>query len=255
LDSGLEFWESSEGGAGARIDFGLDNDVVYNGTGSLRVQYSLEPDSWGDCGRYFDALQDWSGGNGLSMWLRSDKAGPANFMLFSGDQDSPTPFETIFEIPPESVGNWVEVTLPWTIFERASWANEGGLTEFDPARVTGLGINFWAESDPNEGTLWIDEMSLATGEIEPLPEEEVEEEPTAEPTAEPVEPTEEVAEEPVEPTEPVASDVAVEPTQTAEPTAAPVEEESSGGGLCPFSMVMLPLMLVTVVLSRKFTKS
>ena len=146
------------------------------------------------------------------------------------------------------VGNWVEVILPWTVFERAHWADEGGPTEFDPTRVTGLGINFWADNDPNEGTLWIDDISLATGEMAP-PEEEEEEEPTAEP----VEPTEETAEEPVEPTEPVASAVAVEPTQAAEPTAAPVEEESSGG-LCPFSMIMLPLMLVTVVLSRKFTK-
>jgi outer membrane biosynthesis protein TonB len=260
LDASLEFWESSGAGESARIDFGVDNDVVYNGTGSLRIQYSLKPDSWGDCGRYFDAVQDWSGGNGLSMWLRSDKAGPANFMLFSGDQGSPTPFETIFEIPPESVGNWVEVILPWTVFERAHWADEGGLTEFDPTRVTGLGINFWADNDPNEGTLWIDDLSLATGEMAP-PEKE-EEEPTAELTAEPVEPTEETAEEPVEtaePTEPEASASAetpaapVEPTQAAEPAAAPVEEESSGG-LCPFSMIMLPLMLVTVVLSRKFTK-
>jgi outer membrane biosynthesis protein TonB len=261
LDAGAEYWESYDDGQGSKVDFGLDNDVVYSGTGSLRIQYSIEPNGWGDCGRHFEAVQDWSGGNGLAMWLRADKAGPATFMLFSGDQDSPTPFETVFEIPSESVGDWAEVILPWTVFERAHWADAGGPTEFDPTRVTGLGINFWAESESNEGTLWIDEMSLATGEIQPPPEEEAPAEPAepTEPPAEPAEPPAEPTEPPAEPTEPETSASAetsaapIEPTQAVEPAAAPVEEESSGG-LCPFSMVMLPLMLVTVVLSRKFTK-
>jgi hypothetical protein len=245
LDAGAEYWESYDDGEGSRVDFGIDNDVVYSGTGSLRIQYNIKSNGWGDCGRHFEAVQDWSSGNGLSMWVRASKAGQATFMLFSGEQSSPTPFEMILEIPPESVDNWAEITLPWTVFERASWADEGGLTEFDPTRATGLGISFWAESDPNEGILWLDEIGLATGEIQPSPEEEA-------PTTEPAEPAE-MAEEPLEPvapTEPVASAVPIEPTKAVEP-AAPAEQESSGGGLCPFSMIMLPLVLVTVVLSRK----
>jgi len=261
LDAGIENWESYDDGQGSTIDFGPDKDLVYSGTGSLRIQYNIEPGGWGDCGRHFETVQDWSGGNGLSMWLRATKAVPVTFALFSGEPDSPTPFEMVLEIPPGSVDNWVEVVLPWTAFERAHWAAEDGINEFDPTRVTGLGINFWADSEPNEGVVWLDELSLAAGAIEMQPPAEAE---PAEVSEEPASP--ESTEEPVEALEPAEEEVAeqaaepVEATQAAEATEAPAPaktsapppvEEETGGSLCPLAIVMLPLMLTATVLVRK----
>ncbi|MBN1994770.1 MAG: hypothetical protein JW953_18885 [Anaerolineae bacterium] len=249
LDAGGEAWESYTESEGTILDCSIDNNVFYSGAGSLRIQFNITPDGWGDCGHHFEVVQDWSNGTGLSMWVRATKAGASTFMLFSGEQSEPTPFEMILEIPPESVDNWAEIIVPWTALERAHWAPESGLTEFDPTRVTGLGFNFWAESNPNEGAVWIDELSLATGQIQPLA--------VAEPPEEPA-PPEPAEEELVAPTEPAAEEVeVVEPAEPTEaPAAAPVEPapvtgEESGSGLCPLSTVMLPLILAVAIVSRR----
>ena len=41
----------------------------------MRIDYSVVPDGWVDCGRYYDTPQDWSGGNGVSFYLHSEAAG------------------------------------------------------------------------------------------------------------------------------------------------------------------------------------
>ena len=90
-------------------------------------------------------------------------------MLFSGDLDDPTPFEVDFEIAAESVGDWVQFVFPWTEFARAEWADDGGLAELDLARMTGYGFSVGAGEARNEGTLWVDDVGLVTGEEPPGP--------------------------------------------------------------------------------------
>jgi len=176
-----ESWTSSVDEQGSTIACTVDIETGHQDNGALQIAYNIVPNGWADCGYHFDAVQDWSGGQGLSFWVNAEKAGPATLMLFSGVQDSPTPFETVLEIPSGSVGNWAEVTLPWSRFERAHWADAGGLA-LDLTRMTGLGINFWADSETNEGVVWIDDLSLATGDL-PEPAEIEEEIDAIEPTS------------------------------------------------------------------------
>jgi MYXO-CTERM domain-containing protein len=172
------YWET-DAETGSTVECGLDAETAHGGAASLRLDYSIEPYSWVDCGRYFESLQDWNGGTGLSLWVRSAEAGEwVTLMLFSGDLDGPTPFEVGFE----TTESWSQIILPWADFTLAEWADEGGLSQIDPTRVTGYGFSVGADDTDNESTLWIDDVGLATGE-EPVegPVEEPIEEPGEEP--------------------------------------------------------------------------
>ena len=252
FDAAPEYWEASSDGEGSLVDFWIDNESAYSGTGAGCIEYSIVPDGWGYYGRSFEPIQDWGGGNGLVMWLHSPEAGQwATLMLFAGDPQAATPFETHFEIKAESSEDWSQYVFAWTTFERAAWADVGGLSELDPTQVVGLGFSFGAEGEPVEGTLWVDELSLGTGDIES---------PSPAADASPPEPATAPSEAPAGATEPAQATeaaAAVEPTTPAEPTAAPAEpvespvEEETSGGLCPLSMIMLPLGWVAVVLVRR----
>ncbi len=181
FESGSEYWEANSDET-STIECGSDPDVAHQGTASLYIYYNLTPEGWADCGHYFESLQDWSGEDGLSLWLHSDWAGQQlTLMLFSGDLENPTPFEAYFETSAESVEDWSQIILPWTDMQRAEWADEDGLSEVDPARVTGLGFDLVADDASTEGTFWIDDIGLASGEVQPAAESVVS--PTTEPAA------------------------------------------------------------------------
>ncbi|MFC1975123.1 hypothetical protein ACFLXQ_01840 [Chloroflexota bacterium] len=269
----LPEWEVDDDGTGSSFELSIDNETVHNGTGSLQIQYNIVPEGWAYYGHSFEPVQDWSAADGISMWLHAVQPGDwATVVLFAGDPMAATPFETYFEITAASCDGWVQFAFPWTAFERAPWVGQDGLNEFDPTQVVGFGLSFGSDDASTEGTLWIDELSLATGEL-PLPAEDVSsdeakesaEADEAEESAEADEAKESAEADEVEESaeadeveesaeadeveESAEADEAAAPEEPAVP-AAPVEEES-GGGLCPLSMLILPLMLVTVVLTRK----
>jgi hypothetical protein len=247
--SAEEAWESTVDEQGSAIECYVNVETGCQSDGALQIEYSITPNGWADCGYHFDAAQDWGRGQGLSLWLYADKAGPATFMVFSGQQDSPTPFETILEIPPESVDNWTEVILPWSIFERAHWADADGLAELDPTRMTGMGINFWADNEVNQGVVRVDDIGLAMGDLEPAAPLTEPEEMEAE--VELVKPTPELEEvvESVEPTSPPESTNAQEAAESTVPPV-PVAEET-GGGSCPLSVVAISLGMIGMVVAGK----
>ncbi|MBN1179084.1 MAG: CIA30 family protein [Anaerolineae bacterium] len=181
----------------------VDPGTAHSGAASLRIDYDVASDGWAECGGYYDQTRDWSGGEGLSLWLRADAPGhSATLMVFCGDPESPTPFDTDFVIEAEA-GEWTAFTFPWSEFSRAEWADAAGLSELDPARITGYGLAVWTRADAAAGSVWLDDIGLFSGGAPPAGEE-----------PEPVE------EEPVE-------------------EESPVEEE--GGRLCPLSAIALPL--------------
>jgi hypothetical protein len=90
-------------------------------------------------------------------------------MLFAGDPAQPTPFEVTIETTGESTAGWEQLIFPWTDFARAEWADEGDPTELNPAQVTGLAFNLSAGDAGSEGTLWMDDFSLATNAEAPAP--------------------------------------------------------------------------------------
>jgi len=220
FESRAELWETSTDGMGSTVECGPDTGMAHGGAASLRIQYSLVPDGWGDCGRSFESPQDWSGGEGLSLWIHSDGAGQwVTLMLFSGDPAGPTPFEVYFETTAESAEAWAQVVFSWTDFVRAEWAEEGGLSELDPAQVVGIGFSFGADDTRSEGILWVDDVGLVTG-MEPPPA-------LVTPGEEPP------------------------PGTVTPPATTPLasgEQAGSEGGICPGAAVALPLGVLGVLL-------
>ena len=208
-------WETSAG-TGSGAECRPDTGMAHTGVASLRIDCNIAQDGWGDCGRHFDRPQDWGGGAGLSFWLRSDSAVEwLTLMVFSGDPDGPTPFEVDVEI---AAADWVQFSFLWSDFERAEWADEAGLATVDPARVTGYGFSIGAAG----GNLWVDDVTLVTGEG---------------------------AEEP-----PVGS--AGEPTSEPGDTdtgggEVSGEDEEAGGGFCPLSAAVVPVGLLTLFTRRR----
>jgi len=225
-------WETDTDGMGSTVECGPDTGMAHGGVTSLRIHYNIVPGGWVDCGQPFDAPQDWSSGTGLSLWLHSDGAGQwVTLMLFAGDPAGPTPFEIDFETTAESVGGWLQVVFPWADFARAEWADEGGVSELDSARVTGYGFSIGAPSADgarSEGIFWVDDLGLVAGAEQPPPG------PVTTPTTAPVAPDE-------EPDEEVGEAIGEESG----------EEEGPGGGICPFSAVVLPLGVLGVLLAGR----
>jgi hypothetical protein len=218
FESSAEFWGTDTDGAGSTIECGPDTGMAHDGAASLHIQYSIVPDGWVGCGRSFESLQDWSDGAGVSLWLRSDGSPQwITLMLFSGDADAPTPFEVDFESTSENAWGWGQIGFPWADLARAEWADEGGLTELDPTRMTGYGFSLGAGESSSEGAFWVDGLHVSPGAAPPLVI------PDATPTTAPAAPVEDVDEE-------------------------PDEEETSGGEICAGAAVVLPLGMVVTLL-------
>jgi hypothetical protein len=227
-DQAWEAWADDQ--TGDNVAVMLDNEITHSGSASLRMEFDIAPEGWVGFGRSFVPIQDWSEGLGLSMWLRFSETSQDNqgmsVTLYAGDPQAATPFEVWFEIPPENMApsEWVRIELPWGRFARAEWADQGGLSEFDPAQVVGISFGFGAPDDSwLESSVWVDDLRLLSETPQPLP---IEAAPTASPPA----------------TEaPVAVATATEASLAAAPTSppAPVVQPEEGGeskGLCPISI-------------------
>ncbi len=223
---GETWWGSSGDGDKSTVVSDLDTAVRHGGTASLRSEYQIVEGGWGDTSTGFDGAQDWSGGSGLSFWLHATEAGyPMRLVLYSGDPDAATPFEAEFVTDESHVSGWGEVVLPWDAFIRASWAEEAGLKQLDPARITGLSFSF----TPGQGTLWVDDLSLFAGVIQPLPP----------PMATPAEKA-----------APTATSIAqpAAPTATQVPTPEPVESKK---GLCGSAAALVGIVILVAWLRRR----
>ena len=179
FEAGVDAW-FSDIGEGATTACDADTEMAHGGAASLRMQYDVPSDGWGGCGHYFDARQDWSGADGLSLWLRSDGEELwVTLVIFAGDLEEPTPFELDVELGT----NWEQFVFQWDDFEKAEWVGDAGLSAFDPTQVVSYAL--YADSD-DTGTIWVDDVVLIAGEepvvIAPAP------------TAEPAAPTEELGE-------------------------------------------------------------
>jgi hypothetical protein len=230
-----DVWDAGTDGSGTAVECGPDAGMAHDGAAALRFHHDVVPDGWVDCGHALEPPEDWSAGVGLGLWMRSEGAGKLfTLMLFSGDPGAPTPFEVQFETTAESAQDWTRFVFSWTDFVRAEWAEEGGLSELDPARVTGYAFSLGAGADPAEGTLWVDDVALVT-EVE---------EPTSVPTATP---------EAVPSSTPVAATSAPKDTPTATPAATVAQEPGTGDrrSICPGAAVALPLAGLGILLAGR----
>lgn len=138
-----------------RLDFTLDRDVVHSGEASLRIVYSVAPESWATCSLVFDRARDWASAEGLRLFVRTAGAGTA-FAVVAYQGTSPdalSHFEVRLTPEPDQ---WQSVSIPWGRLRRPAW--EGDDTgRFDPARAIGVALAF----EGGEGTVWVDDISLA----------------------------------------------------------------------------------------------
>jgi hypothetical protein len=178
-----EWWTDADKGT---MTCGLDQGVAHGGSSSLRMDYTIQYDGWADCGRSFDDLQDWSGGEGIGLWVRSDVANNwITLMVFSGDQDDPTPFEVTFAVAGDET--WAQHSFAWAEFDKADWVGDAGIAAMDASRIIGYGFSVGAYDDGAiEGALWVDDLMPSGSEPPPVIA------PAS--TAEPVLPTEELGE-------------------------------------------------------------
>jgi tRNA A-37 threonylcarbamoyl transferase component Bud32 len=161
FEGATEDWIPTPGDSESVVECVGDTAFAHDGTQSLRMHYIIAPSWWVDCGYFYDAPQDWSAGTGLALWVRTDNPGKwVTWQIFSGDIDDPTPFELSFQTTGESDQGWVQFSFPWGEFLRAEWAEAGGLSEIDPSRITGYGFNVGEDETSNEGTVWLDEITL-----------------------------------------------------------------------------------------------
>ncbi|MBN1579559.1 MAG: hypothetical protein JXA89_02565 [Anaerolineae bacterium] len=219
---------------GSHIVCTMDTEMAHAGTASLRLQFEIALYGWVDCGTTFESLQDWRAGDGLSLWARTDNAGQwVTLMLFSGDPNAPTPMETSWQIQED----WIQFVFAWSDFAKAEWADASSLNAVDPSRITGYGFNIFANEAATKGTLWIDDLGLASGEIQPPPQASA---PTATPAAEPE----------ATPT-PTAIQEKLTPTATPRPVESePAEPGEPKGRLCT-SAIVLPLFAAGIVLTGR----
>ncbi|MBN1399586.1 MAG: hypothetical protein JXA74_02040 [Anaerolineae bacterium] len=243
---GENYWECNGDDQGSTIESAVDSQTTYSGNGALRMAYNVVATGWGDCGTSFPSPADLSGGTGLALALHSDTAGqPLVLMLFSGSADGPTPFVADLETTEESVSDWAAIIVPWEAFGRAPWSDEGGLNEIDPQHIVGMGLSFM----PGEGTLWLDDVGLFTGEAvsqEAAPEvakEEAQPAPTGAPgeapTAEPL-PAATAAQQ--------AAKLADTPAQqAAAPTTAPVQRAAQPAAPSRLRALLYPIAFVLVL--------
>jgi hypothetical protein len=184
FESGSESLDTYNEGFEASTECEIDENNAYSGTYSLRFRFDIPADGWGDCGRFFDELQDWSTGEGISLWLQADS--PSLWLtltLFSGDYDRPTPFETHFEVKNASVGEWASYFFAWSDFYRAVWADPTGIGELDEIRMQGYVFSV-GSGEGDLGTIWVDNVSLAGEGTEPFVDEAAPTPPELEPEAE-----------------------------------------------------------------------
>ncbi|MBN1429169.1 MAG: SGNH/GDSL hydrolase family protein [Anaerolineae bacterium] len=180
FEAGADAWHADTDRPETIIECGADSEFAHSGNASLRLHYEIAPDGYVTCGHSFDETQNWGGATGISLWLMADTPDQwVTLGVYSGALESPTPFEISFAVPPNSLNAWAQVIYAWTDFERAGWADAGGLQALDPARVTGYSLSLGAGEETVSGIMWMDDVELVEGRVattaeEDEPEEDVE---------------------------------------------------------------------------------
>ena len=173
--AGTSGWESYfQDNTDTRLACQVDSGTAHAGSSSLQFQFDAAVNSWASCGFYFDSVQNWSAGQGISFFLRSDRAGlPLDVDLYGGTPGGHTTYVFHTQTPNESVNGWAQVAIPWAEILRAEWEENAG-TQFNPAAVTGFSVGFSTPENARvTGTIWLDDLGFlgveTSGEVPVVP--------------------------------------------------------------------------------------
>jgi tRNA A-37 threonylcarbamoyl transferase component Bud32 len=148
-------------GADTQLTCATDRTNAKNGSKALQFKYDAAANSWVTCGFYYDAVQDWSAGEGIAFYLRADQAGLLyDINLYGGSPGGRTTYLIHTQTPPESVKGWTLIRVRWNELLRAEWEDNPG-TPFNPAEVTGFAFGLGtSEKSRSRGNLWVDDLQL-----------------------------------------------------------------------------------------------
>ena len=155
-------WESYfQDNADTTLSCMTNTGLSHSGSASLQFEFDVAANSWATCGFYFDVVQDWQAGDGVSFYLRADRAGlPYDIDLYGGTPGGRTTYIFRNQTPSESVDGWTLVEVRWEDILRAEWEENPG-TPFNPAEVTGFAFGLSAPEQARlSGTLWVDDLAL-----------------------------------------------------------------------------------------------
>lgn len=168
--AGIDGWWTYVDGVGSTFSAQADTEMFYDGTTSLRYDFSVvEDNGFAGAGFDFGTAYDWREGTGLVFQMRASQAGiPVAIVLHLKDdtQTSPqtpgiSPFAYQFTTPEGSDSGWVEVNVSWDGFKRLFWMGDAGITEFTAEAVSSFEIALEGTADaPVEGTLWFDNIRV-----------------------------------------------------------------------------------------------
>jgi hypothetical protein len=161
--NGTYGWEAywDEGMAGTTLSCGVDSSMANAGSSSLRIDFHIEPDSWGTCALSYDRPPGLASSSGLAFDYHAGAAELIfNIDAHGGNPDARTTYHYSVETVPESVDGWVHMELSWDQIVGVDWeANPG--QPVDPAEIIGFAFGFNTYPDtPNSGTIWIDNFGL-----------------------------------------------------------------------------------------------
>ncbi len=170
--AGTAGWEGFfQDNTDTRLTCAPESGNAYGGAAALKFGFDAAANSWATCGFYFDSAQNWSAGQGLSFYLRSDRAGlPFDVSLYGGSPGGRSTYLYHMQTPAGSESNWTLIEIPWANILRAEWEENPG-TPFNPAEVTGFSIGLSTpETERVSGNIWLDDLSLL-GAPQPAPAE------------------------------------------------------------------------------------
>jgi hypothetical protein len=132
----------------------------HTGGNSLEINVDLAADSWATCALFFDDLQDWSGADGLSFYLRAENPIPLELNLYLGGAEEQESYQHPLSTADET---WSAYQIEWTDLQRVQWEENAGTPLSVPNRIVGIAFGF-SEEGGSSGVVWIDDLQLSHSE-------------------------------------------------------------------------------------------
>ncbi|MFC1923112.1 hypothetical protein ACFLY4_07470 [Chloroflexota bacterium] len=163
----VTYWDES---VPTSINCAIDSGQANNGDHSLQLDFQVVANSWATCELAFSPPANWSGGKGLSFYLRTSQPDMVfDVLVFGGTPDSRQTYTYTLETRPESVDGWTYVEIPWNHIHRVDWEANAGAPFSNPEKVLGVAFGIGADEDTdNIGTIWFDDLALMS-ETAPIP--------------------------------------------------------------------------------------
>ncbi len=160
-------------GKETRLTFTLDQQIKRAGSASLRIQYDLAADSWAACSQVYDRPRDWSGSEGMCLYLHVEQKGqPITVVAYGGkSSEDLLHFERTIEAGQEAVDGWQRIQILWSQLRLPEWQGDAK-QKYDPSSAMGMGFTFQSgEAGRSGGSVWVDEVSLVFPDENAAPEE------------------------------------------------------------------------------------